>query len=257
MKKLITALLLFTQMASGKTFTSNFTEFELPSGWKCDLEGSEWVCQSENKKRQKEAIIILAAKRRGKQDKLALYQAYLKQPKSFRIPGGKTQVSDPKNITARKIGDTKWVDALHLASEVPGFYTRYLAAVKGELGVAVTFSVAKDHYNDYKPIFDKIIETLKMFNIQKAVASGKWKKDGNIQGGLPGNGGDIIWDETDNPEIGVDGKSDKAASSGGSSDMMLILLVLAAAGIFFVIKKKKGGAKGKKKGKKKKKKKAE
>jgi len=253
MKKMIAALLLFTQVASGKTFTSNFTEFELPRGWKCDLEGSEWVCQSDNAKRQKEAIIILAAKRRGKQDTLGQYQAYLKQPKTFRIPGGKTQVSDPKKAEIKKIGDTPWVDALHMASEVPGFYTRYLAAVKGELGVAVTFSVGKDHYNEYNPIFDKIIATLKMFDVKKAVA-GKWKRDGQAQTNIPGEGGDFIDDESGLQDIGVDGKQGKAASSGGASDMMLYLGLAIAAGVIFALKKKKGGAK--KKGKKKKKKKA-
>jgi hypothetical protein len=251
MKKMIVALVLLSQMALGKTFTSNFTEFELPRGWKCDLEGSEWVCQSENAKRQKEAIIILAAKRRGPQDSLPKYQAYLKQPKTFRIPGGKTQVSDPKKAQITKIGDTKWVDALHMASEVPGFYTRYLAAVKGELGVAVTFSVAKDHYNEYNPIFDKIIQTLKMFDVKKAVPSGKWKKEGLANTSVPGQG-DFIDDETGLVDIGVGGQRGAKKGAGGGSDMMLILLVAAAAGIFLYMKKKKGGAK---KGKKKKKKK--
>ena len=53
-----------------KSFTSQYCEFELPPGWECALEGTEWVCQSSNKDRKKEAIIILAAKIRGSQDSL-------------------------------------------------------------------------------------------------------------------------------------------------------------------------------------------
>ncbi len=65
-----------------KRFANQYSEFELPSGWRCSLEGNEWVCQSENAQRKKEAIIILAAKKRGAQDSLAEYQAYLKKTKT-------------------------------------------------------------------------------------------------------------------------------------------------------------------------------
>jgi len=50
---------LITVTAHAKLFTSQYCEFELPPGWECALEGTEWVCQSTNKDRQKEAIIIL------------------------------------------------------------------------------------------------------------------------------------------------------------------------------------------------------
>ena len=126
-----------------KRFSNQYTEFELPSGWNCSLEGSEWVCQSSNKDRRKEAIIILAAKVRGQQDSLDQYQAYLKKTKTYTLPGGRTQVSESKYARVKNINNHKWIDALHLASEVPGFYTRYVATVKANLGVAVTFSVSR------------------------------------------------------------------------------------------------------------------
>ncbi|OIQ16520.1 MAG: hypothetical protein BM556_15375 [Bacteriovorax sp. MedPE-SWde] len=254
MKKMIAAIFLMTQMVSGKTFTSNFSEFELPRGWDCQLEGSEWVCQSENKKRKKEAIIILAAKKRGKQDELANYQAYLQQSKTFRLPGGKTQVSEPKYTKTKKVKGQNhpWIDSLHMASEVPGFFTRYLATVKGELGVAVTFSVAKDHYNEYNPIFDKIVETLKVFSSKKATP-GSFKLANSGTSSVPGSG-DFIDDERGLNDIGVGSQRSAKSGAGGSSDMMLILIGAAVVGGLIYLKKKKGGAKGKKKKKKKKKK---
>jgi hypothetical protein len=119
---LVAMAMLTTTNVFAKTFTSQFSEFELPNGWDCALEGSEWVCQSDNKDRKKEAIIILAAKYRGDQDDLDKYQAYLKSPKTFSLPGGKTQVSEAKAVSIREINGQRWVDSLHLASEVPGFY---------------------------------------------------------------------------------------------------------------------------------------
>jgi len=185
-----------------KTFSSQFSEFELPTGWECALEGSEWVCQSEDKDRKKEAIIILAAKYRGEQDSLDQYQAYLKAPKTFTLPGGKTQISEPKSVTIKTINDQRWVDSLHLASEVPGFYTRYLATVKDNLGIAVTFSVAKDHYDAYQDIFEKVVATLRVFD-NKAAGNSQWKEK---KGEDLAESTTLVGDTNTNPNIAVQKK---------------------------------------------------
>nr|BDT28614.1 LPXTG cell wall anchor domain-containing protein [Bacteriovorax sp. HI3] len=222
-----------------KTFSSQFSEFELPNGWDCALEGSEWVCQSENKDRKKEAIIILAAKYRGEQDSLDEYQAYLKAPKSFTLPGGKTQISEAKSVTVREINGQKWVDSLHLASEVPGFYTRYLATVKDSLGIAVTFSVAKDHYDAYQDIFEKIIATLKVFD-QKSNAQGATRAK-QQEGDLIGEG-TYIPDQGTQADISMQKKGKDG--SGGDETTTIIGIIAVAAIAFFLIKMKK--KKGKK-----------
>lgn len=248
--KSIFALLLLTKLTFADVFTSQFCEFVLPNGWRCDMEGSEWVCQSVNEDRKKEAIIILAAKLRGPQDDLPQYQTYLQQAKSFKLPGGKTQISEAKWTKQIKIATQNhtWIDSLHLASEVPGFFTRYLATVKGELGVAVTFSVSKDHYDAYKPIFDKIVETLKVFGEKKAVP-GDFKLAGSKSGSIPGEEGDFIDDASARQNIGVD-KQGKGGSGTGGDDMMIYLIIAAAVVAGIVIKKKKDAAKKSKKKKK-------
>ena len=88
----------------------------------------------------------MAAKKRGEQDTLVEYQKYLNQPRVYVLPGNKKQISEAKKVTTTTVNNHQWVDALHLASEVPGFYTRYLATVKAGIGVAVTFSVTKSMY---------------------------------------------------------------------------------------------------------------
>src|SRR6188472_3529521 len=92
-RKLLMKLLLFlvcivlSSSLYAKRFSSKYCEFELPAGWECALEGSEYVCQSENADRKKESIIILAAKIRGEQDNLDEYMAYLKKTKEYNLPG--------------------------------------------------------------------------------------------------------------------------------------------------------------------------
>jgi hypothetical protein len=224
-------ILAIPTLVHAKTFSSQFSEFELPSGWDCALEGSEWVCQSDDKDRKKEAIIILAAKYRGEQDSLDQYQAYLKQPKSFALPGGKNQISEAKSVAVREINGQRWVDALHLASEVPGFYTRYLATVKDNLGIAVTFSVAKDHYDAYQDIFEKVIATLKVFD-QKSAKDGTWKQKNTNENLVDGSS--IVGDTGANPDIG---KQKKGNGEDGGSGMGSILMIVGLAAVGFALLK--------------------
>lgn len=222
---------IFAHSLYAKPFSGQYTEFELPPGWDCSLEGSEWVCQSSDKDRKKEAIIILAAKYRGEQDSLEAYKAYLKQPKSFTLPGGKQQISEAKTVETKQINGHPWIDALHLASEVPGFYTRYLATVKDNLGIAVTFSVSKDHYNDYQDLFDKIVVTLRVFSQN---GTGNFVAKAKTAENLGDNGG-TIGGTDQNLDIGMN-KQKKKSSSGDDS---LILLALAGLGIGIFIYMKK------------------
>jgi hypothetical protein len=236
LKSLIALSMLLSVNVSAKTFANQYTQFELPPGWQCAIEGSEWVCQSENKDRKKEAIIILAAKVRGENDSLAAYQAYLKKDKAYQLPGGKFQKSEPKYTKLKVINKHQWADALHLASEVPGFYTRYLATVKEDLGVAVTFSVTKDMYNVYQGIFDNVVATLRVFRQKKAnLATNKMANRGNSDA----NFDDAVFvDSGENFNIGQV-KSQKGNKNGEGDDSMLILLALLGLVIFIVMKLKK------------------
>lgn len=233
--------LLFVSWASSswaKRFKNQYSEFELPSGWECALEGSEWVCQNTNKKRRKEAIIILAAKIRGEKDSLDQYQSYLKETKTFSLPGGKTQVSEPKYVKVKSINNQRWIDALHLASEVPGYYTRYLATVKEDLGVAITLTVSKEHYSEYQPIFDKIVDSIRVFRqrqVEVAAVQGTRKKEENLLGD-----GALIPDEDEKFDISAGGKAKRGtAKTGGESDMLLYLILGAGVVGFIIWKKRK------------------
>lgn len=237
----ILLVLCFSTSAFAKSFTNEYIQFELPPGWQCMLEGSEYVCQSDNADRKKEAIIILAAKKRGPQDSLAQYQAYLKKTKTYQLPGAKTQRSEPKSVTTRDINNQQWVDALHLASEVPGFYTRYLATTKADIGVAVTFSVTKSMYAAYKDMFDAVIKSMRVFRSQKTNLAGL---------GVKGKQGSENFDDTtfvpDEGLLDISATKVQKRDSGKSEGSGLIIIIVVVAGIGFALtklKKKKGGKK--------------
>lgn len=153
-----------TQTAHAAKFANQFVEFELPNGWVCLLEGAEWVCQNQQEPaKKKDAIIILAAKIQGDQDTLDQYLAYLKNPKSYTSPQGKSVTSEVRYAQNKTIGEQAWVDSLHLESEISGFYTRYLATVKDGIGVLVTYSVNKNKYQEYSAMFEAMVKSLKAF----------------------------------------------------------------------------------------------
>jgi hypothetical protein len=240
---IVTLSLLVATEAFAKRFASKYCEFELPPQWECALEGSEYVCQSENADRKKEAIIILAAKIRGEQDSIDEYMAYLKKSKEYNLPGGKKQISEPKNTKLDMIGDHQWVDALHLASEVPGFYTRYLATVKEDLGVAVTFSVTKDLYQSYLPIIEKLVSTLRVFRQKKTELANMR----NNQSGEPTVSDDFIPSAAQ--DLQANRTQKRGDADGGDDDMIYVIAVVVVGAVVAIIMKgrKKKGSKGKKK----------
>jgi hypothetical protein len=154
---------LLESAAHAARFANQFVEFELPPRWQCNLEGAEWVCQSTDETKKRDAIIVLAAKLKGDQDSIDNYLNYLKSAKIYQSVQGRTVKSDPKYAKTVTLNGQPWVDSLHLESELPGFYTRYAATVKQDIGVLVTFSIHKDKYNQYLPDCENMVSTLKAF----------------------------------------------------------------------------------------------
>ncbi len=157
------ALALNSSSAFAAKFANQFAEFELPPQWQCNLEGAEWVCQSTNEGKKRDAIIVLAAKLKGDQDSLDQYLSYLKAAKTFTSVQNKAVKSEPRYSKTVNLNGHPWVDALHLESEIPGFYTRYLATVKQDIGVLVTYSINKNKYQQYLSEFENMVKTLKVF----------------------------------------------------------------------------------------------
>ena len=223
--------------AQGKSFTTEYIEFQLPVGWECSLEGTEWVCQSESKGRKREAIIIMAAKQKGDQDGIEQYYAYLKEKKQYVLPNRKTQVSVPKYTKKTMVNKHPWVDSLHLASEVPGFYTRYMATIKGDLGIAVTFSVSKDHYDSYQQVFQKVIESMRVF----AVTKGQLAKTLGIKRkrqDLLSDAGLLDSAILNSPRVG--GQEVRKNQDGIGGDFFFYILLVVAAVGFIIYKKRMG-----------------
>jgi hypothetical protein len=228
------------QVASAKIFKNAYIQFELPEQWNCTPEGTEWVCSSVNKIDSKESIIIMTAKEVGPQDTFLAYQNYLKMPKKIFNVAGKPVMSQIKNVRLRKINDQQWVDSLHLGSEIPGYYTRYVATIKDKLAILVSLSAFANHYTRYSNDFFRAVESLRVIATKDILAPRALApmKPGTEAFGtnipavpLPGNADSDVNDESQAPSDDTAGA--KLETYGG------IGLLLLAIGFYLYMKKKK------------------
>lgn len=236
---LVTLILLFVSgPAHAKLFKNVYVSFELPNDWDCTLEGTEWVCRNNrNPQAAREAIIILTAKEAGPTDNLNAYFAYLREPRTLVGANGTPSRSQVLQVKTRTISNQPWVDSMHLGSEIPNYYSRYLATTKDSLGILVTLSAHRLHYKKYANDFFKAIESLK-------VLSTKGLNTNNPAYGIrPGGSGQLGAGGSYIPPDMLDSDGgDSAPPSGGSGPSDAVLggaLLLIAAGIYIFLKKRK------------------
>lgn len=226
---LLALAFLFPTLSHAKIFANQFIEFQLPEKWDCQLDGTEWVCQSTDEQKKRDAIIVLAAKiKKAGMDELPVYKQHLEKPQTYQSLSGEQITSEPRYVKELDISGKPWIDSLHLQSEIPDFYTRYLATVEQDLGILVTFSVRKDKYEEYAPDIENMVKSMRAF-----------RKQGDINGGagsaaaIP-EGSDAIF-----PTEGGGGAPKKQSQDGGGAAAGLILLLAVAGGAGYVIWKKK------------------
>ncbi len=149
--------------AHARTFKNAYISFEMIDSWSCKLEQTEWVCRSEDQQESREAVIILTAKERGVTDTFPQYFDHLNKPMTLNLKSGGTMPSTitipPKEVT---INDQIWLDALHVNSEVQNYYTRYLATIKDDIAILVTFSVHNKFYAKHSSHFLNTVKSLRV-----------------------------------------------------------------------------------------------
>lgn len=212
--------------AKAATFANQFIEFQLPAKWECKLDGTEWVCQSTDEQKKRDAIIVLAAKiKKAGMDEIAVYKDHLQKKQEYTSLSGEKVSSEPRYVKERSIAGHPWIDALHLQSEIPDFYTRYLATVESDLGILVTFSVRKDKYEEYAPDIESMVGSLRAFR----------------KPGSPNQTGEVAPVAEAPVDIQAQVGAPKPKPKKDDSGTLLVLLLVGAGAVGFVIWKKRQG----------------
>jgi hypothetical protein len=229
--------LLLSVSAQAKTFQNSYVAFEVPDNWTCIQEGVAWTCTPQNAVEAKEAVIVLAAKVAGPEDNIGNFLNFLKQPKKITTKVGTPMPSQVMSAQERMLAGHKWVQAQHLGSEVQEYYTLYLATVKDALAILVSFSAEKSRFQNYNPIFDKAIKTLRIVAGNKLL----FPKD------QQGNASDIIGIQVPvggNREVIIPPPQNKSRNP-----KMLLILIIAGlalgAGVYFFLTGRKKNSHGK------------
>lgn len=228
-------VILLSFSAHAKVFRNAYISFEMPDTWKCNLEQTEWVCRSEQTKESKEAIIILTAKEVGVTDKFPIYESHLNEPITASTKTGTSFTS--KVVYKSKsvqINDQAWLDGLHLGSEVPNYFTRYLATIKDSIAILVTFSAHKQFYTKYSQDFFKAVMSLRVIASKNLLS----KPDmGPIRPGSETLGAPI---GSAMPADMYQGEELDTSKKKGNNDLFLGgALILAAVGIFLFLRSRK------------------
>jgi len=147
---------------SAKKYSNAYMEFDIPDDWHCKPEGGQHVCQPINPEKRKEAIVVMASKFQGPEDTLKHYEDRLNTPKTIKDLKGAEYKNKIQYTKYTPIEAVPWVDSMQEDSEVPGFFTRYLATVHSGVGIAITFSAHKTKFEQYKPIFFQMVKTLRI-----------------------------------------------------------------------------------------------
>ena len=236
--------LLSAFLVDAKIFTNSYLSFEMPENWNCKAFGTDWVCHSSLSKQQKEAMIILTAKQAGTLDTLESYESFLKKPRMGVTKANRSFQSKVHHSKQIFINGQGWVDSLHTASEIPNYFTRYVATVcceKGsiKLGILVTYSAHKDHYSKYATDFLNSIESLRVSIDKKAFEKIQSLAANDSLGTF--NPGSYINDLLEEDEDSLDGSGSSGLfglpmeqAIGG----LLILIVLAFLGLRMAKKKR-------------------
>jgi hypothetical protein len=250
--KIILSLLLSTffgltlNTAEARTFKNAYISFEMLDSWKCKLEQTEFVCRSEDPQEAKEAVIIFTAKEKGPTDSFPIYFAHLNKPISAPAKTGATLTSSV-TIAPREVlvNDQKWLDSLHINSEVQNYYTRYLATIKDQIAVLITFTAHNSKYQKHASHFAETVKSLRVIASRDLHAG----TSGSGIGGPGGNGvfGGVSNAIDPNSLIADESLDSNSGGQGGLFQNELFLgflfLILAALGYvgFKIYQKKKNG----------------
>lgn len=145
--------------------TTAYVSFEHPDGWQCELSQGVWICQSTLPTDRKESVVLSIAAQATEWDSLQNYEVYLKRPRRIQDEEGKSLTSQVTYTRRRQINGHEWVDSLQKNSELPGFWTRYLATVHqtkaSRLAILITYIVSEARYSKLAPQFERMVASMK------------------------------------------------------------------------------------------------
>ncbi|HVJ63746.1 MAG TPA: hypothetical protein VM901_00680 [Bdellovibrionota bacterium] len=222
---------LFALGAEAKQFKTQFFSLDLPPNWDCVKEELDWVCQPDNLHERSEVFMVIVTKAvDAVDDSLTKYQDVLSQVRTLRNLRGDPYKSEVRYTRINKILEREWVDSLQFGSEIPGFYTRYLASIAEKVAGLLTYAIAESSYAKWSPVMERMIGTIELKFDPQA-----FEQLSKQSGSLLSSRGGGFGGRAAAPE--VEAAAPAPDASNDSSIMIVALVLFAAAGYWFYKKK--------------------
>lgn len=235
-RTIIAGSIFFSTLSFGKVFKTQFVSLDLPPNWSCQQEELDWVCQPDNLAERSEALVVIVTKSVNEvDDTLDKYLEILQQPKDMRDLLGTSYKSKIKYSRKREIRSQQWVDSLHLGSELPGFYTRYVASTKEKVAALVSYSIGESVYAKWAAPMDQMIDSLDIFFDPAAFAELQKQSPMSLLGSRGAKGGLRGLPKAEDEETPA-----KKEGEGFDPTMLGGIILVAAAAGYLIYKKKKG-----------------
>ncbi|NBT59023.1 LPXTG cell wall anchor domain-containing protein [bacterium] len=141
---------------------TRYLSFDEPPGWSCDLSSQGvFICESPNEQQRQDSVILFFGAPATDFDSLPNYERYLNKTKTIMDESGKSVESKVTFVRKRNINGFEWIDSLQQNSELPGYWTRYVATVQKPLAILVTYVVSEQRYTELTPAFERMVASLK------------------------------------------------------------------------------------------------
>lgn len=145
---------LFTSIkVEAKVFELPFMKFNLPDHWQCRTEKAKTTCSSTIGYETKQTAILINAKETTPAETMESFYQQLSKPKG---------VGSVKEIKYVQIGNTKWVQAHQINSELPNYDTYYWMTRVQNIAVLITYSFATKYSANFAPLAASLAPTFQL-----------------------------------------------------------------------------------------------
>jgi len=155
-------LLFWVSLASAAPQTFGPITVNLPDGWSCKPDEKNFVCL-EQKEGPETSAVVISFKDKGPDDKLEIYKNQLAQPRVLK-DGEVNQLSEVREVREIELNGVKWIEGIHLGSEITDYYTHYFVTAIDPYAILISISVHKSVYPaDFaklKPMIDSFVITV-------------------------------------------------------------------------------------------------
>lgn len=243
MQKIFLALTLFA--VPSFALKTAYVSFDHPDGWRCELSQGVWICQSTLEAERRDSVVLSIATMATEWDSVDNYLDYLKKTRTISDDQGKPIESKVTYARKRDINGVVWVDSLQVNSELPGFWSRYVATVHNKLAILITYVVSETQYQRLAPQFERMVASLRPnseFDLNIASKQGEMQLPGASKLGPLQT--DILRDRL-KPSAPKAEQEDEETEEGSSVALLGSLLALGGVAAWFVWRRRKGSGRTK------------